>query len=219
MWNVIWTMPNKITVYARPLFRLVCRPNEIMTIGSARMQIKLRTHRYSDRDRYRCSCRYSCMGWCRYGYIGVDLLQPYVNYSILMSKLLLLWCFAKLLPRCMRCAAWLRQGGHQSLCCPDVVLQIYTNLSHCIARQQQMWAGNAAFTWQMRIFNAINDLAQRQTFCSALHTLQIGKGVQGVWAHTSVLYILLSFICSKVLWFPLIGCPLSLSLISLSHSL
>lgn len=125
---------------------------------------------------------------------------------------------AKLLPRCMRCAARLRQGGHQSLCCPDVVLQIYTNLSHCIARQQQMWAG-AAFTWQMRIFNAINDLAQRQTFCSALHTLQIGKGVQGVWAHTSVLYILLSFICSKVLWFPLIGCPLSLSLISLSHSL
>lgn len=71
-------------------------------------------------------------------------------------------------------------GGHQSLCCPDVVLQIYTNLSHCIARQQQMWAGNAAFTWQMRIFNAINDLAQQQTFCSALHTLQIGKGVQGV---------------------------------------
>lgn len=39
-------MPNKITVYARPLFRLVCRPNEIMTIGSARMQIELRTHRY-----------------------------------------------------------------------------------------------------------------------------------------------------------------------------
>lgn len=116
MWNVIWTMPNKITVYARPLFRLVCRPNEIMTIGSARMQIELRTHRYSDRDRYRCSCRYRCMGWCRYGYIGVDLLQPYVNYSILMSKLLLLlWCFAKLLPRCMRCAAWLRQGGRASV--------------------------------------------------------------------------------------------------------
>lgn len=34
-------MPNKITVYARPLFRLVCRPNEIMTIGSAWLACKL----------------------------------------------------------------------------------------------------------------------------------------------------------------------------------
>lgn len=50
-------MPNKITVYARPLFRLVCRANEIMTIGSARMQIELRTHRY--RYRYIHSDRYT----------------------------------------------------------------------------------------------------------------------------------------------------------------
>lgn len=142
MWNVIWTMPNKITVYARPLFRLVCRPNEIMTIGSARMQIELRTHRYRyiHSDRYRCSCRYRCMGWCRYGCIGVDLLQPYVNYTILMSKLLLLlWCFAKLLPRCMRCAAWLRQGGEGFSRFVDLTLfykfiQIYRIASHGSSR-------------------------------------------------------------------------------------
>lgn len=39
---------NKITVYALagPLFRLVCRQNEIMTIASNRMQIAHITHRY-----------------------------------------------------------------------------------------------------------------------------------------------------------------------------
>lgn len=92
-------------------------------------------------------------------------------------------------------------------------IQIYR-----IASLGSRCGGKAAFTWQMRIFNAINDLAQWQTFCSALYTLQMVRECLCIelWYELhSLIYIILScFICLKVLCFPLIGFPLSLRFVS-----